>query len=89
MVWGQGDPIAVPAMVYGLVSRRPATTVTWLETGHWPMVEQPGQFADAVLAALAEDAQITLQSDGTTSIAAARWLRTPMGLPDPSSLRVR
>ena len=52
VVWGRGDPIAVPAMVHRLVSRRPATAVTWLEAGHWPMVEQPGRFADAVLAAL-------------------------------------
>jgi pimeloyl-ACP methyl ester carboxylesterase len=52
VVWGRGDPIAVPAMVDRLVSRRPATTVTWLQAGHWPMLEQPGQFADAVLAAL-------------------------------------
>jgi hypothetical protein len=35
----RGDPIAVPAMVDRLVSRRPATTVTWLEAGHWRMVE--------------------------------------------------
>jgi pimeloyl-ACP methyl ester carboxylesterase len=34
------------------VSRRPATAVTWLDAGHWPMLEQPGRFADAVLAAL-------------------------------------
>ncbi|HZM41286.1 MAG TPA: hypothetical protein VFB94_19345, partial [Acidimicrobiales bacterium] len=52
VVWGRGDPIAVPAMIDRLVSRRPATAVTWLEAGHWPMVEQPGPFADAVLAAL-------------------------------------
>lgn len=50
--WGRHDPIAVPAMVDRLAGRRPDASVTWLEAGHWPMVEQPGAFADAVLAAL-------------------------------------
>jgi pimeloyl-ACP methyl ester carboxylesterase len=52
VVWGRGDPIAVPAMVDRLVSRRPDAAVTWLEAGHWPMIEQPGPFADAALALL-------------------------------------
>jgi pimeloyl-ACP methyl ester carboxylesterase len=52
VVWGRGDPIAVPTMIDRLVSRRPATVVAWLEAGHWPMVESPGPFADAALAAL-------------------------------------
>jgi pimeloyl-ACP methyl ester carboxylesterase len=52
VVWGRGDPIAVPAMVDQLASRRPDAAVTWLDAGHWPMVEQPGAFAAAVLATL-------------------------------------
>ena len=52
VVWGRGDPIAVPAMVDLLASRRPDAAVTWLDAGHWPMVEQPDAFAAAVLATL-------------------------------------
>jgi pimeloyl-ACP methyl ester carboxylesterase len=52
VVWGRGDPIAVPAMVDRLVARRPDAEVTWLDAGHWPMVEQPAAFATAVLATL-------------------------------------
>ena len=52
VVWGRGDPIAVPAMVDQLASRRRDAAVTWLDAGHWPMVEQPGAFAAAVLATL-------------------------------------
>src|SRR5262245_24547335 len=52
VVWGRGDPIAVPAMVDRLAGRRPDAAVTWLDAGHWPMVEQPDAFATAVLATL-------------------------------------
>jgi pimeloyl-ACP methyl ester carboxylesterase len=50
--WGRHDPIAVAAMVGRLAERRPDATITWLDSGHWPMLEQPGQFADAVIAAI-------------------------------------
>jgi pimeloyl-ACP methyl ester carboxylesterase len=56
VVWGRHDPIAVPAMVDRLVAERSdhggSATVTWLDAGHWPMVERPPAFADAVLAGL-------------------------------------
>ena len=52
VVWGRHDPIAVAAMVDRLAERRPDAAVTWLDAGHWPMVERPEAFAQAVLAAL-------------------------------------
>jgi pimeloyl-ACP methyl ester carboxylesterase len=54
VVWGVDDPIAVVAMVDRLVSARPDATVTRLDgVGHYPMLEAPRRFADAVTAALA------------------------------------
>jgi pimeloyl-ACP methyl ester carboxylesterase len=52
VVWGRHDPIAVAPMIHRLAERRPDAAVTWLDAGHWPMVEQPEAFAGAVLAAL-------------------------------------
>jgi pimeloyl-ACP methyl ester carboxylesterase len=52
VVWGRHDPIAVAAMVDRLAERRPDAAVTWLDAGHWPMVEQPDAFADAAIAGL-------------------------------------
>ncbi|HEX8804888.1 MAG TPA: alpha/beta hydrolase, partial [Acidimicrobiales bacterium] len=52
VVWGRHDPIAVAAMPERLAERRPDATVVWLEAGHWPMLELPGAFADAVLRGL-------------------------------------
>ena len=52
VVWGRHDPIAVAAMVDRLRERRPDATVTWLEAGHWPMLESPEPFAAATLAHL-------------------------------------
>jgi pimeloyl-ACP methyl ester carboxylesterase len=52
VVWGRHDPIAVAAMVGRLAERRTDAAVTWLDAGHWPMVERPGDFADAVIAGL-------------------------------------
>ena len=50
VVWGRDDPIAVPAMVDRLRSARPDIRVHLLEgVGHYPMVEAPGRFVDAVL----------------------------------------
>lgn len=54
VVWGDADPIAVPAIAERLLSRRPDTRVRWLERiGHYPMLEAPDAFADAVLEGLA------------------------------------
>jgi pimeloyl-ACP methyl ester carboxylesterase len=52
VVWGRHDPIAVAAMVDRLAERRPDAAVTWLDAGHWPMVELPDAFARAVVAGL-------------------------------------
>jgi pimeloyl-ACP methyl ester carboxylesterase len=52
VVWGRHDPIAVAGMVDRLCERRPDATVTWLEAGHWPMLEAPEEFAAATLAHL-------------------------------------
>jgi pimeloyl-ACP methyl ester carboxylesterase len=54
IVWGMDDPIAVPSMVDTLVAARPDTSVVRLDgVGHYPMVEAPGRFLEAVLPALA------------------------------------
>lgn len=53
VVWGLDDPIAVPSMVDSLTAARPdATVVRMSGVGHYPMVEAPSSFADAVLAGL-------------------------------------
>jgi pimeloyl-ACP methyl ester carboxylesterase len=53
IVWGLDDPIAVPSMVSTLMAARPDATVTRLDrVGHYPMVEDPDRFLDAVLPAL-------------------------------------
>ena len=50
VVWGLDDPIAVPAMVDTLTAARPSATVVRLtDVGHYPMVEAPARFLDAVL----------------------------------------
>ena len=53
IVWGLDDPIAVPSMVDTLVAARPDATVVRLDgVGHYPMVEDPGRFLEAVLPGL-------------------------------------
>jgi pimeloyl-ACP methyl ester carboxylesterase len=53
VVWGADDPIAVVSMVDTLVAARPDATAIVLDlVGHYPMVEAPGRFLDAVLPAL-------------------------------------
>ena len=52
-VWGSDDPIAVPDMVERLHAARPDLGVEYLDgVGHYPMIEAPQRFADAVLVAL-------------------------------------
>jgi pimeloyl-ACP methyl ester carboxylesterase len=49
VVWGLDDPVAVPSMVDTLLAARPDATATRLEgVGHYPMVEAPQRFLDAV-----------------------------------------
>jgi pimeloyl-ACP methyl ester carboxylesterase len=54
IVWGADDPIAVLPMTDRLSQARPDAPLTVLrQVGHFPMLEAPGPFADAVLAGLA------------------------------------
>jgi pimeloyl-ACP methyl ester carboxylesterase len=49
VVWGADDPIAVPAMADRLAAARPDARVVRLAgVGHFPMVEAPDRFLDAV-----------------------------------------
>ena len=49
VVWGRDDPIAVPTMTDRLLRARPDATVTVLEgVGHYPMVEAPDRFVEAL-----------------------------------------
>jgi len=53
IVWGLDDPIAVPSMVDTLVAARSDATVVRLDgVGHYPMVEAPSRYLDAVLLGL-------------------------------------
>jgi pimeloyl-ACP methyl ester carboxylesterase len=53
VVWGLDDPIAVPSMVDTLLAARPDATASPLEgVGHYPMIEAPERFLDAVLPGL-------------------------------------
>jgi pimeloyl-ACP methyl ester carboxylesterase len=50
VVWGADDPIAVVDMTEGLRAARPDASITVLDNvGHYPMIEAPKRFADAVL----------------------------------------
>jgi pimeloyl-ACP methyl ester carboxylesterase len=50
VVWGTDDPIAVAAMASRFHAVRPDARLTWLDgVGHYPMLEDPDRFADAVL----------------------------------------
>jgi pimeloyl-ACP methyl ester carboxylesterase len=54
VVWGRLDPIAVAAMPEKLAEVRKGTSVIWLEdVAHYPMLEAPERFANAVLHHLA------------------------------------
>jgi pimeloyl-ACP methyl ester carboxylesterase len=53
IIWGADDPIAVVAMASRLHEARPDSSLRILhQVGHYPMVESPRAFADAVLAGL-------------------------------------
>ena len=53
VVWGLDDPVAVPSMVDTLLAARPDATAERLGgVGHYPMVEAPQRFLDAVLPGL-------------------------------------
>jgi pimeloyl-ACP methyl ester carboxylesterase len=53
IVWGALDPIARVPMAHRLASLRPEARLTVFDdVGHYPMLEAPERFADAVLAGL-------------------------------------
>ncbi|HEX3332776.1 MAG TPA: alpha/beta hydrolase [Acidimicrobiales bacterium] len=53
VVWGLDDPVAVPTMVDTLLAARPdATAVCLDDVGHYPMIEAPARFLEAVLPGL-------------------------------------
>jgi pimeloyl-ACP methyl ester carboxylesterase len=53
VVWGEDDPVAVVAMTKTFHDARSDAPITILDrVGHYPMVENPQRFADAVLAYL-------------------------------------
>ena len=50
VVWGADDPIAVVGMTDALQAARTDAPITILDgVGHYPMIEAPKRFADAVL----------------------------------------
>ena len=52
VVWGGGDPIAVAAMTDRLLRARPDARLHLLDrVGHYPMIEAPDRFLDALAAA--------------------------------------
>jgi pimeloyl-ACP methyl ester carboxylesterase len=54
IVWGMDDPIAVAAMADHLHEAAPTASITRLvDVGHYPMLEAPSLFLDAVRSALA------------------------------------
>jgi pimeloyl-ACP methyl ester carboxylesterase len=53
IVWGELDPVAVHPMAEKLQQATPGSRLVTLDgVGHYPMVEDPGRFAAAVLAGL-------------------------------------
>ncbi len=49
LLWGRRDPVAVPAIAEGLAARIAAARLHWLdEVGHYPMLEAPDAWAEAL-----------------------------------------
>ncbi len=54
VLWGRRDPVAVAAIAEKLAGEIPGARLTWLDdAGHYPMLEEPERFTDAVLDFLA------------------------------------
>lgn len=54
VVWGRRDPVAVAAIARQLADEIPGARLTWLDdVGHYPMLEDPEGWTDAVLSFLA------------------------------------
>ncbi len=55
LAWGLQDPVATTSVLAALRDLRPGIPVTEMpELGHYPQLEDPGQVAEAVLAAVTE-----------------------------------
>jgi pimeloyl-ACP methyl ester carboxylesterase len=53
VLWGKRDPVAVAAIAERLASELPRAELRWLDRlGHYPMLEDPAQWAEAALAFL-------------------------------------
>lgn len=51
VLWGDRDPVGIPAIAGRLAAELPDATLTWLRgVGHYPMLEAPDAFGKAVLA---------------------------------------
>ncbi len=51
VLWGDRDPVGIPAIAEKLSRELPQPTLTWLPgSGHYPMLETPDEFARAALA---------------------------------------
>jgi pimeloyl-ACP methyl ester carboxylesterase len=49
VLWGRLDPVAVPAIGQRLADTIPGAELRWLDdVGHFPMLEAPGEVAQAV-----------------------------------------
>lgn len=54
LIWGMQDPVAVPAIMEGLLEMRPDLQVKRLaQVGHYPQVEDPAGFAEVLNDAIA------------------------------------
>lgn len=50
VLWGDRDPVAVPAIAEAVAGECPTAELQWLEgLGHYPMVEDPGRWSAALL----------------------------------------
>ncbi len=50
VLWGDQDPVALPAIAEAVAAQVPGAQLTWLEgVGHYPMVEAPERWAEAVV----------------------------------------
>ncbi len=52
ILWGRHDPVAVAAIAEQLAREIPCARLTWLELGHYPMLEDPAAWSAALLAGL-------------------------------------
>ena len=57
LFWGLEDPVAVPAILEGLVDLRPSTEPpTFPDLGHYPQVEDPDRFTEALTSVVGDPA---------------------------------